>query len=162
MTNIEAYLSGAVEYDALTDAERCAICAAMEGCLVWDDTTPRSAQHFSRLDVMIYPNHCCKRVGGQGIVWNEYYTMTFGEYYYRQPDKSTFIDHYLSDGTAALRLVERFGIDLIFYGTEWRTTAPVGNDSYDCVDERGDIPSAAIVSAVCALARAQYPYKVGA
>lgn len=139
MNAIEQYLSGAVEYEALSNAEKCAICAAMEG-------------RFP------FPNPGYPEYG----MWLRHR----GEKLQEWPCKC---DDYLNDGTAALRLVERFRIDLCpairiddmseGWGAGFVHSSIVGAEvetSY------ADTVSAAIVAAVCALARAQYPYKVNA
>ena len=149
------YLAGAIELDALSDAEKCAVCAAMEGEWVGHP-------------IMLSAIGC----------W-EYVRLSVtdkGARIYSQPTD------YLSDGTAALRLVERFGLVHGRMRSEWYCAGNIGGTYIGHIDHDGvtwlrisnddgswykpdfwahaDTPAAAIVSAVCALAREQYPYKV--
>ena len=120
------FLEGRCELDALSDAEKCAICAAMED--KWPLMQPPG---------LPYPN----------TVWTA--------------QSKTHSLRYEIDGTAALRLVERFKL---------RLSPPPDDDDFAwCVDcylpgmwelkEFDNNPSTAIVSAVCRLAREQWPYK---
>lgn len=117
MTRIEQYLTRAIELDALTLNETCAICAAMEGHFV----------EFTSIGVFIpISPGCCGRA-----------------------------DNYLNNGTAALRLVERFEISLDCDG-EWMAIINYKNEMVDHVAEFAATPQAAIVACVCALARERW------
>ena len=111
MTSIESYLSGALPYTELTDAERNAICAAKEGRVFSDDF----------------------------VGWSH--------------------PRYTEDGTAALRLVERFGLNLECYPSGWQ--AFQGLQSMRGFFDRSmhRTPAIAIVACVCEIAKDEWPYK---
>jgi hypothetical protein len=144
MTNIEKFLSGAIDYDMLTDDERCAICNAMEGCWVEQGKTftnpPKNIIYVvaSRNTVMPYRCEC--------------------------------MDHF-KDGTAALQLLQRIEGSLYPSGNGdtgakwWEVETEYenkGQGRMDTIFGTGDTPQAAIVATVCAIARAQWPYQVAA
>lgn len=144
MTNIELYLRGAMPYDKLTDAERCAICVAREGWLVqWIDEAdwhPYCSAYMQYGWQMGEPDSDGECVAD--FMWKP-------------------VTQYLYDDTAALQFVERFGIEvgpirnliedqLVVIG--WYAEAANG------YTENGT-PSAAIVACVCEIAKAEWLYK---
>lgn len=130
MNHVEAYLFGAVKYDTLSDAEKCAICAAMEGFFIKSSERSRSRTDFFAFG---------KGTGLFGCDWRD---IEFSDL------------HYFRSGTAALRLVERFKIDLL-HTVEFGLIAAIKGAKF----QKGVTPSAAIVAAVVSLARNQWPYK---
>lgn len=124
------YLEGRCELDALSDAEKCAVCAAMEGrWLYWW----RNARHMAI---------------------NESWS---------KPDKPFFdeVDYYISSGTAALKLIDKFGINVIHLEKSKSVLAWISHpiEARALVSAYRDSTRPAAVAAVCALARAQWPYK---
>ena len=124
MTRIEQYLTHAIELDALSDAEKCAICAAMEG--EWIRASERS---IYRTDYFAFD----KGNGLLGCDWRDI------EYCELDPLHSR--DH-------ALRLVERFGLILQPDGCNGWCCYPCTSNPVNFAST----PQAAIVACVCALA----------
>ena len=148
MTNIERYLRGALPLDELTNAERCAICAAREGRFVTD--IEQFKKDFPNTHVSSsYPR------GGYQII-ARYKPGPYGAW---ADSVYTFApDQYLYDGTAALRLVERFRIELMpptRNGKGWAAYPHVPVKVY----VRGPTSMAAIVACVCEIVKAEWPYK---
>lgn len=132
MTNIERYLRGVLPYDELTDAERCAICAAKEGRFVRRGRNLIKGATYEQLHETTGGNEC----------WLN-------------------CTYYLYDGTAALRLVERFRLMIQPAGPEW-ACYPINAFAYPSGDTGyGSTPATAIGACVCEIAKAEWPYKEG-
>ena len=149
---IESYLSNATDYGSLTNAERNAICAAMEGEFVWiaDD------------DYWVKEQEClaCGFQCGEVNIWSKGHFLCLHQLHDFDHWFAASIPYYIQDGTAALRLVARFRMRVEF-GEIQRTgdsgffAGFIGRIS----EYYGTTPAAAIVYAVCELARAEYSYK---
>ena len=120
MTRIEQYLTHAIELDALSDSEKCAICAAMEGEWPW-----------VQYDGDVYPD----------TAWC-YSCDSHGQYGLR----------YELDSAAALRLVDRFKLCIVYskMAGVWMVYRS-GDLDNDC-EEQGMTVAPAVVACVCALA----------
>jgi hypothetical protein len=133
MTNIERFLSGEIEYEALTDDDRNAICAAMQGGFVQSDWG-------------------CWRLWKQR--WDEPHDGDFAW---------GCTPNYQQWGSAAMDLIEKFGIGIShdsFAPSRWHAYMWIPRRRHQIASGDSDITAkAAIVASVCALARAQWPYK---
>lgn len=167
------YLEGRCELDAIRDQDKCAICAAMEKCWVWWNGWSEGFQRTAWIEY----DYAVRSVGGKigGSIYFDAAGKRIGGIDIDSWTEPAFVPDYLRDGTAALRLVERFGLCIWTqnWSGDWERDepdyqtwvcaqgAPVnGVDNLNGVFVNADTPQAAIVAAVCALAREQWPYKV--